>query len=234
MSKEDEHRRGWGSKLWDHTSGSITLEASMLFPWIVMITFLLLLFSLFVSQGALLYYSSSITAERAAFSWSNSAKATQTGAYPMGQYDGLYWRLFDDSLVQGLFGLVTEHEGVNVELSSAIQGSAGSTPKDKLMKAGLGLASSQEGLDGVMSYRNIGVMRQVKVELTSGWLPEPLVWIRGEDKALTQSSALVVEPTEFIRSFDLVRYYAAKMKTAPEGKEAYRDKAALVLNKRSS
>ncbi|WP_373230180.1 hypothetical protein [Cohnella sp.] len=208
----------------------------MILPWIVIITFLLLLFSLLVTQGAILYYSSSITAERAAFNWSNSAKETQTGAYPEGQYDGLYWRLLDDSLVKGLFGLVSEEEGaeVKIELYSGMQKGKGSGVADKLRKLGFQLISSQEDLNGAMSYSNIGVKRQIGVNLSAGWLPEPLIWLRGEDASVAQATALVVEPTEFIRSFDLARYYASKMKSAPEGSTAFREKAAVILRKRGS
>lgn len=216
----------------DPSAGSITLEASLILPWIVMMTFLLLLFALFISQGALLYYSSSMLAERSAFSWSNSAKATKTGAYPQGQYDGLYWRLTDDSLVHGLFGLVSEREGIQVSLYSGMEGNGGASAKDKLKRVGMELTSTQEGLTGVISYRNIGIMRQVEVRLKSSWLPTPLAWLRGEEPAIANSSALVVEPAEFIRSFDLLRYYGAKLQSVTGGKEAYKGKAAEVLRKR--
>jgi hypothetical protein len=204
----------------------------MVFPWVLMITFLLLLFSLFISQGALLYYSSSITAERSAFSWSNSAKDVRTGAYPQDQYDGLYWRLLEDNLVEGLFGLVTERKGISIEINPGMTGSEGSSATDKLRKIGSQMALTHKDLTGVMSYRNIGVKQEIGVNLTSGWLPKPLIWLRGENTAEAQVSAVVVEPTEFIRSFDLVRYYTSKMKTAPEGANTYRDKAAVVLRKR--
>lgn len=216
------------------SSGSISLEASLILPWVVMITFLLLLFSLFVSQGALLYYSSSISAERAAFSWSNSSKETQTGAYPEGQYDELYWRLLDDSLLKGLFGFVSENEGVEVEIYSGMHEGTGSAAVDKLNKIGIQMTSSEAGLTGVLNYNNIGIQRKVGVSLTSRWLPEPLVWLRGEAAKGIHTTSLVVEPTEFIRSFDLVRYYAAKMRSAPEGSTIFREKAAGVLQKRGS
>lgn len=219
---------------WSNSSGSISLEASMILPWIVIITFLLLLFSLFITQSALLYYSSTISAERSAFSWSNSAKETRTGAYSEGQYDGLYWRLLDDSLVKGLFGLVSENEELKVELYSGMPEGEGSAVTDKLRRQGSQLMSSQASLRGFISYRNMGIKRQIGVNLRAGWLPEPLIWLRGEAASAMQATSLVVEPTEFIRTFDLVRYYASKMKSAPEGAAAYRTKAATVLRKRSS
>jgi hypothetical protein len=204
----------------------------MVFPWVLMMTFLLLLFSLFVSQGALLYYGSTITAERAAFVWSNSAKNSRTGAYPQGQYDGLYWRLLDDQLLEGLLGLATEQHEVNVELYPSMMDGEGTSASDKLRKIGHQLNAVQAGGTGYISYRNIGVKREIGVNLTSGWLPEPLIRLRGGGAAMAETTALVVEPVEFLRSFDLIRYYASKMKAAPEGAEAYRDKAAAVLRKK--
>lgn len=207
----------------------------MVLPWIVMITLLLLLFSLFVTQRALLYYSSSISAERAAFGWSNSSKDTRTGAYPTGQYDGLYWRLLDDRLVKGIFGISSENEvsEVKIELHSRPV-EASSNVSTKLWKQAVPLMSTQESLGGVISYRNIGVKRQIGVSLTTSWSPKALVWMRGEAANAVQAKSLVVEPTEFIRTFDLASYYASKMKSASEGSLAYRKKAGAVLLKRGS
>ncbi|BBI32070.1 hypothetical protein [Cohnella abietis] len=217
---------------WGNSSGSITLEASMVFPWVFMMTFLLLLFSLFISQGAFLYYSSSIMAERTAFSWSNSAKETSTGAYPSGQYDGLYWRFTDDSLVQGLFGLVSDNKDSSVVIGPGITEGRGSKAEDKLRKVAFEMVTSRKVGKGQISYFNVGVKRNINVDLTSGWLVKPLGWLRGQDTASASVSALVVEPTEFLRSFDLVRYYAAKMKVAKEGPTEYRNKIGDVLKKR--
>jgi hypothetical protein len=226
-------RTQWSKfNVWENTSGSINLEASMVFPWVLMMTFLLLLFSLYVSQGALLYYGSTITAERAAFVWSNSAKDSRTGTYPPGQYDGLYWRLLDDQLLEGLLGLATERQDVNVELYPGMVDGSGSSTSDKLRKIGHQLNAAQAGGKGFIRYRNIGVKREIGVNLTSGWLPEPLIRFHGGGAATAETSALVVEPVEFLRSFDLVRYYATKMKAAPEGAETYRDNAAAVLRKK--
>ncbi|QMV43361.1 hypothetical protein [Cohnella cholangitidis] len=179
-----------------------------------------------------MYYSSSILAERTAFSWSNSAKNSLTGAYPDGQYDGLYWRLTDDSLVQGLFGLVSDNESAVIEVYSGMPGGEGSKSTDKLRRAGFDTAASHNVGTGRMNYRNIGIKREIEVSLTSVWTARPLIWLRGGGAAEADVSALVVEPAEFLRTFDLMRYYASKMKESREGETAYRDKAGGVLNKR--
>jgi hypothetical protein len=215
------------------SSGTISLEASLVFPWILLLTFLLLLFSLLVSQGSLQYYSSSILAERTAFAWSNSSKDMKTGAYPPNSYDGVYWRLQDDGLVRGLFGQGSGERELSVNIPSEVESEedVGSSPTNKLRRSGNGLSSLHRSESIVMSYRNIGVRREVTANQTSTWIPEPLVWMRGEEKQAAEVSALVVEPVESIRTFDLVRDYAAKMSTSPEGASTYRTKAASVLRK---
>jgi hypothetical protein len=231
LNKDINGIRAAHKGLWGNTSGSISLEASMIFPWVLMITFLLLLFSLFISQGATLYYSASITAERAAFVWSNSAKDQRTGAYPQGQYDGLYWRLFDDGLVEGLFGLVSDHPVTSIEISPGMEGSLGSSSADKLRRTSRQTAASHRLGTGVIRYRNMGIKSEIEVDMNGLWLAEPLSLLRGEGAATAKTSALVVEPTEFLRSFDLVRIYASKMRTAPEGAAGWREKAGGVLRK---
>ncbi len=222
------------AKSWRNDSdGSISLEASMVFPWVLMITFLLLLFALFVSQGALLYYSSSIMAERTAFSWSNSTKDARTGAYPPGQYDGIYWRLTDDALVQGLFGLVADKgAAASVIVDSELASGQGQSAEDKLKRLGYETASVHRMGAGEMNYSNAGIKREIEVKLTGSWIAEPLSWMRGDGEAEAETTALIVEPAEFIRSFDLVRYYASRIKGAGAGGDAYRDKAGGVLRKR--
>jgi len=214
------------------SSGSFTLEASMLLPWVMMLTFMTLLFALYVSQGALLYYSSSVMTERAAFGWANSSSSVRTGAYPPDRYDGLYWRLTDDGLLQSLFGLATGESGALVEVYPGMTDGAGDSPSDKLRRAAYATTASHRVGLGTLSFRNIGIKREIDAELVSTWLPSPLVRFRGGSPAESSVSALVVEPAEFLRTFDLIRYYAAKMQQAPEGKDKYRAQAGEVLSKR--
>lgn len=216
---------GAGGRLPRDDSGSFTLEATMVLPLAMILTCLTLLFALFVSQGSVLYYGASVTAERAAFAWSNSAKDARTGAYPEGRYDGLYWRLTNDALLQGWLGLATGDGDVSVPLESAGVAANGASPKDKLAKWG---ASMPASATGSIAYRNVGVTSDVTVEASAAWLPEALVRFRGQERASAKTSAVVVEPTELIRTFDLIRYYSAKMKAGSDG-GSLRGKAADVL-----
>lgn len=215
-------------------AGTITLEASAIIPWVLLMTFIVVLFALFISQRSLLYYGSSVLSERTAFNWSNSSKVSTTGSYPEGKYDGLYWRLADDGLVQGLFGGSEGKEGIRVDVYPDMEDGVGASPEDKLKKGGFDSAAAVSLGTGEISYRNIGIKRVVETSLKSEWLPEPLAWLRGEQNAEATTSALVVEPTEFLRSFNFIRYYASKMKSSPDGEAGYQKKARNVLEKRAS
>lgn len=223
--------RGAARAIWRDRSGAMTLEASMVLPWIMMLTFVAMLFALFVSQSSVLYYNASVAAERSAFGWSNSAKETRTGAYPDGRYDGLYWRLKDDALLQGFLGLAAGDGAVEVPLGSGGAGAQGASASAKLARIGETVSGS---VTGEASYRNIGIKRTVTVRAESSWLPGALADFGVREHAAADVSALVVEPTEFIRTFDLVRYYAEKMRQSPQGETAYRNKAAEVIRDRGA
>lgn len=204
----------------------------MVLPWVMIFAFLALLFALYVSLQSQIYYSSSITAERAAYGWSNSAKDARTGAYPAGQYEGLYWRIKDDALLQGWLGMATGDSRISVPIvpiTLASNAERDSSASGKLARVGSTLPDS---LSGVIEYRNIGIQRSVTVKAHSGWLPDTLVKFRGQKPASANVSALVVEPAELIRTFDLIRYYSAKMNDSPQGANAYREEVAGILRKR--
>lgn len=212
-------------------AGSASLEAAMVFPVILLSTFLILFFALYAGQRAIVYYGASVAGERAAFNWSNSAKELRTGAYPEGSYDGLYWRMLDDDLLAGLFGTASSENGA--ESGDPAGGGSGddSLTGRKLRAAAESMASSAEGN---LNYENKYLVRRIKVEAVLATVPEPLRAFRGTDAISAAPSAVVVEPAEFIRSFDLVRYYAEKMKSRGDGGTSFRTKAKSVLMRRKT
>lgn len=78
--------------------GMFTLETTIIFPGIFMMTIALILFSLVIYEQVVVYQRAHIIAERVAFSWDNSNKDLYTGTFGSHQYstmdagDGLYWR----------------------------------------------------------------------------------------------------------------------------------------------
>ena len=204
-----------------------------MFPVLLMVTFLILFFSLYIAQGAIVYYEASTASERAAFAWSNSNKDPRTGAYPEGQYEGLYWRLTEDRLISGLFGGTTtaeDEEGVSIENEASTEAGGGLTER-KLSAAANSLKAS---IPGEWGYRNTAVFREIAGEASSSAVPEALrrIWPAAAIRSVPTS--VVVEPAEFIRTVDLIRYYAQKFRGAEEGEEAYRSKAQAVLQSKLS
>lgn len=189
--------------------GNFTLEASLVMPIVLMCTMLLLFLCLYLYQTSILQQTAAVAAERAANTWENSYRNSRTGAVQADQHDGLYWRLTDDSMVQALFGWAGGGQPASLSLPS---GSAdGSLAVTKLSHTGQEVPSH---INGTMKYSRNLLFRKVTVSLDRLIHLAPLERAMGSDlKQLGQSSSYVVEPTEWIRTVDLGRYYAAKFKS---------------------
>jgi len=205
-------RRHW-NKL-RHEEGSFTVEASMLFPFIFMIIVVLLFFCLYTYQKVVLVYVGSVAAERTVNNWDNSSKEAATGSFPYGQFDGLYWRLTDDQALNVLFGLTGQAQGTSYELHH-LGSDSDSLPMRKMAGAS---ALVPEAIQGKIVYQNQGWKRSVSVDIQNPLRFKPLEWMRSKQVTLqTRISSSVVDPVEFIRSVELVRYYGAKFKNAGSG-----------------
>ncbi|WP_152394967.1 pilus assembly protein [Paenibacillus guangzhouensis] len=213
--------------------GSFTVEASMLFPFIFMIIVGLLFFCLYTYQKVFLVYIGSVAAERTVYNWDNSSKEASTGAFPYGQFDGLYWRLTDDQTLDVLFGLTGQALGTSYALHRP--GDEGSSlPIRKMANAS---AVVPEAVQGTMLYQNQGWKRSVTVEVLNPLRFRPLEWLVGGKASLqTQVRSSVVDPVEFIRTVELVRYYGAKFKNAGGGggSPVTQDQARQVLEQQRS
>lgn len=211
--------------------GSMTLEASVTVPWIMMIVMALILLLLAAAQKAIVYYSASMAAERTAFAWTHSASDIRTGAYPPDGYDSLYWRLGRDELLGVLFGSSPDREPVSVRFGS--QESAVSNAKDGSARAKLRktAAAMPDGLTGEIVYRNELWKRVISVQAAGGRVPDPmsrLLMFPGS-RITASVTAWVAEPAETVRTFDLIGHYRAIMKSKGEGEAEYREQAAGVL-----
>lgn len=191
--------------------GSFTIEASLLLPMIMFITLLLLFFSLYSYQKSMLLHVGSAAAERAAYNWDNSYKDAM-GTFSKEQYDSLYWRIGEDHLLGSLFGQGPEYDSVRVELPDQNGGRAASAslPEKKL---GQSAAMVPTNMSGAIKYIPGISGRKVTTKL------EHLLDLPVLDEILAdggvpvvEAQSLVVEPAEFIRTVDLLRYYGAKLK----------------------
>jgi hypothetical protein len=188
--------------------GSFTIEASLLLPIIMFITMLLLFFCLYSYQKSMLLQVASASAERAAFNWDNSHKE-KTGAFPHENYDSLYWRIGEDGLLSSIFGGEGGSGGVSLELP------AESEDKGELgvvkLKSSSGMIPAN--MPGEMSYKYSLTGRKVSLELKRMLHLPVLDGVLADQASPTvQAQSVVAEPTEFIRTVDLMRYYGAKFK----------------------
>lgn len=203
------------------------MEASLVLPIVLMVTVLLLFLCLYIYQQSMLVQASAAASERTAYSWDNSHKIAATGSVEQGQYDSLYWRLTDDQVIGTLFGLARGEKTKSISLPYGEEGGGKLLPELKMSKGGKAVPTSMEG---EMSYTNQLLIRKVTTLLNEQVSLTPLSRILddgGQIKVSAQS--IVVDPVEFIRTVDLMRYYGSKFQGGRNGT----DKAAAgeVLQK---
>lgn len=187
--------------------GSFTVEASLIFPVVLFILVLLLFFTMYMYQKTFLNQHAYAASERAAYSWDNSHKQAMTGEFVAGEHDNLYWRLTDDRMLGSLFGWAGADNQVSVSVPS---GEGGSLSEQKLAQAVQHMPSAMKG---TIEYQNSLIQRKITTKLEQVIsLPLPSFLFDSGNRVLTQGSSAVVEPVEFIRTVDLIRYYAAKFK----------------------
>lgn len=219
-------------------AGSFTLEASIVFPAVFAAVVILLLAGLFVYERTLLYYSASAAAERAAFRWDNSHRDAVTGIAPAGRYDGLYWRLTDDRLLQSLFGFAEEAEhaaaavaikGGGRDVSGGTDGTAeDGLPEAKLRKAAARVSGRYQG-EAALSRHPL--LKEVNVRLMLPGAADGLPKLTGFRTLEASAAAPIADPVELIRTVDLVRYYAAKFGGGPSAADKRTRAGTVVRNK---
>ncbi|WP_442604069.1 hypothetical protein [Paenibacillus sp. KN14-4R] len=181
--------------------GSFTLESTLLFPFILISTVILIFVVFYVYQNVFLHSTAGMSAERAAFAWGNSNKIVKTGELKSNATDGLYWRIGD--FFSGGFGIFGSSAGeVVIPTSSA---SSGGLVSKKLTRTAIDIPG---GMKGSVKYVNHGLMSRVEVQLN-----KPFRFPFGGDKqAGASASSYVTDPTEFIRIVDLTRTYVGEIK----------------------
>src|SRR5699024_1184819 len=200
-------------KLKQREDGVFTLEATILFPIILIITMTFIIFSIVIYQKAMLTHSANTVAERLAFVWDNSYKDINSGEfdkYPtFDGGDGLYWRMFDNQYLSK-FGLDNVFGGGNHAISLASSG-GGDLPSEKLGRASAD--TLPPGATGEVRYENGLLGSQIIVEMKSPLdLPKFVRDVMGLESVKAEVSHAVIEPPEFIRSTDLIMYAFKKIK----------------------
>jgi hypothetical protein len=212
--------------------GSFTIEASLVYPLIILCTVMMIAFSLYVYQKVQAVYFASITAERLADNWDNSHKDPITGQFPVNSNDGLYWRISDDE-VFSLFGISRNDSAVQIQLPLSKLGSKALSSSGlsfrKLYKAAETVPS---GYSGSITYTNRLIERKVTVRLVSALkIPAVFRQVFGEGTIVGEAASFISEPVEFIRGIELVREYTPAVKdkiSVSRAKTIMKDRDAAV------
>jgi hypothetical protein len=184
------------------------MEATMIFPLVMLSTVALLFLGLFVYQRVSMEQLAQNVAERAAYVWDNSYKDARTGNFNPVQHDGLYWRITQDS-ISDLFGFLVSNSETVVELPRASSGSMNLSER-KLINAAMLLLP---GLTGRLTYTNHGFDRKVTATLQQLFHRPEFIskWLSG-NKVQAHAVNRVVEPVELIRITDMTRTYIGLIK----------------------
>ncbi|WP_438432874.1 hypothetical protein [Gorillibacterium sp. sgz500922] len=187
--------------------GSVTLEAAMVYPLILLLTFLLLFIALSVWRTSELELRADAAAERAAFNWDNSYRDPVTGAYPVPERDGLYWRLSLGE-ISSLFRLSGNSSG---KLAVPASGNGGLTLNQRKLYVQAKTLSADIG--GELTYRSSLLERSVQADLhRDAGIPSFLVSLMPDRQTRGAAVSYIAEPAEFLRNLDLLTGYASRLR----------------------
>ncbi|MEK3887598.1 TadE/TadG family type IV pilus assembly protein [Bacillus sp. FSL K6-3431] len=180
--------------------GSFTIEASLIFPMLLIITLSLIFFSLVIYYKSVLQYDANRIADQVAFSWSNSSSDLKTGefdTYTTDLDDGLYWRLTGNNFLSQ-FGLTMFGD------SGLVQKKARSELIEQIPGPISGDIKFENGLFG----------SKIVVNLEQPlYLPSFVKNMFGIDIMKARATRSITEPVEFIRNTDFVIYFYNDIKT---------------------
>lgn len=181
-------------RLFQESKGSVTLEATIVFPIIIFFIFSLVFLSMFIYQKLVLLDAAIYTAKQRAATWDNSSKYMEDGFRAEFDSDGLYWRVFNDFGGSGL-------------VNSKIKNSRNFLVS-KLEDGVFNLKGSKINI----RYTNTLVKRTVSVDIIEN-IVMPLNWLANilGSTITAGAKAEVAEPVEYIRNIDLAERYTGTL-----------------------
>lgn len=187
--------------------GSFTLEASIIFPMLLIIVLLFVFFSLVIYEKVTLQYKANQIASRMAQTWRSSTMDVQTGELNKSDYvinngDGLYWRITSNNGFNK-FGLNLSDNGVVTKKKERV----GKYSENVTFKNGLFEQEIIVSLDKDLA------------------LPNVISDIFGISKVGATARHPVVDQTEMIRNTDFIIYGFGKFKE-------YASKYIPIFNKK--
>ncbi|WP_058305888.1 TadE/TadG family type IV pilus assembly protein [Gracilibacillus massiliensis] len=196
-------RKHW-KKFRKNEKGMFTLEASLIFPIIFIVTISLILFSLVIYQKVVVYQKAHLIAERASFTWDNSKKEFDTGEFKETQYssmdggDGLYWR--------------SNAIGTQIILKFLNTGGLSNADAAKINRAQTkGSAMYTSGSVEIEQLGMMGFDHRIKVTASSDLKLPDFVELISDDNFKATATASFKDPVELIRTTDFVVHYGKEI-----------------------
>jgi Flp pilus assembly protein TadG len=190
-----------------NSKGSVTIEASIVLPVILLMLFSMVFFSMYVYHKLVLLDTAVYTAAQRAETWDHAGKNLEDGYRKTINHDGLYWRLFSD--LSGYTGeegsrVSTGGPGLVQDKSSAALAFAKDMLKYEVFK------SNQSKI--TVQYKNSILRRVVSVSIYEH-IMIPINWISNilSPNLAYNAEADVVEPAEFIRVMGLAEKYSPQI-----------------------
>ena len=185
--------------------GRYTIEASLLFPIILMMTASLMLLSLFQYRNAIILIQAALVADRTAYVWGNSAKEITTGAFMINQYDSLY----DESFINDIKYMIVPGNNDSFKLTMNNDTIPISNRELKLSKA---IASLPQGMNGEVNYVKNYITSKINARIAQSVLLY-VPFNRTERNIHKFANSTIATPESVIRNVDLLVNYAGRIKT---------------------
>lgn len=184
--------------------GSFTLETTLVFPTIFIVTIALIFMSIVIYEKVVVYQKAYVVAERIAFTWDNSRKDIRNGSFDEHEYtskpgmDGLYWRTnqIGISFIQEVFG----------GGPTGVHGSKLERAQEEAEQVISGSVKNIEVSDTLGFNQKVEVTMEVRLKA-----PNFLNLLLGKNFEVTASAA-IKDPVETVRLTEFMFYIGEKIK----------------------
>ncbi|WP_062354515.1 TadE/TadG family type IV pilus assembly protein [Bacillus kwashiorkori] len=199
--------------------GAFTLEASLLFPIILILSLTVVFFFIVLYLHASTYHTASMVADRMVYSWNNSDKDIKTAEFSLytsnpNHPDGLYWRLFGNNFLDK-FGIKLSNDNGTVTRKI-----------NRINSMNLSSENIDVHFDNTITGGKVTVTVQKSIHL-----PNYFLNLFGLDSNAVGSSVTksVHDPVELIRTTDFVFHYTQRVKDYFQNKKV-KSKPEEVFN----
>lgn len=205
MSSRLKHRL---LKLTKHESGAVTLENTLIFPVVFLISLFMLFIGIYFYQKVVFVQQTSLAAMQTAHHWPAGPNGYVVGSSEKSE-QGLYWRLFDDSITQ-LLGLNIHESTEQAILSLPVTDDlAAYTFLQRKLLVGAGQIA--DGVQGELQFTHSGYKRTIDVAVEAPFQGLEYVYFTLPTKVNATAEAMISEPVEFLRTFELATGYVQRL-----------------------